>query len=131
MKSWARAEPMISLLFLVFLYVVIFFPFYFYFSFFPKKIGFGTAGQKCQNMIKKSSLFGSFFFQKSQFFWKKKKKFTFLRGTKFVPPLPPAEKGFRQGFETENDITRPSRAISNLRIHSFILTFRCGAAYQP
>ena len=35
------------------------------------------------------------------------------------------------GFETENDITRLSRAISNLRIHSFILTFWFGAAYQP
>ena len=94
-----------------------------------KKNGFGTAGQKWSKMIKKSSFFGSCFLNKIIFLEKKKN----LRSSEVpnLSPLPPAEKGFRQGFETENDITRPSREISDFWNHSFVLTFRCGAAYQP
>ena len=64
--------------------------------------------------------------EKNRVFSEKKKNLRQFRGTAFV-----MKRAVRQGFETENNITRLSRAILNLRLHSFILTFRCGAAYQP
>ena len=88
--------------------------------FFKQKSVFGTAGQKWSNNVKNIFLFWVIFSKKH--FVAVKKEAT----------LSPAEKrAIRQGFEMENNITRLSREISIFLIHSFILTFRPGAAYQP
>ena len=118
----------------------------FFCSFFSKKIIFLKKKNLRQFRGTKFVMKNHIIFPKNRFWdgWKKLLKNTkissffdsfFLKEVIFAEikelTSPRQKRAVRQGFETENNITRPSRAISNLRIHSFILTFRCGAAYQP